>query len=290
MACCRSPAASWSSPKTKPHLPLLPEKNKLKLKHAESIKDVRVAWCSLSILERNLYGPVNLSLGPSWKKLATALQTVQLSRRSNILAPTSMIRCWARKEESSQNSYCCHSRSLIRWPMPPDGMAILYHLHLPWTLSSNSAVRSNQFGQNSQNPPPNNAMHKALSILKIIYVLQWLLCLCNVMATTTTTTTTSFNTILNASTIQAKAVGELHGHKSKHYRHDCDNDIRTVRATATATTRITIAKYVMNRSSDKPCLTLRIIHHLPPHPHQLFHHRPPTYASYSPNVLPNCIS
>ena len=37
-------------------------------------------------------------------------------------------------------------------------------------------------------------------------------------------------------------------------------------------------------------LTLRLILPSPPHHHQLFHHRPPTYASYSPNVLKNYIS
>ena len=41
--------------------------------------------------------------------------------------------------------------------------------------------------------------------------------------------------------------------------------------------------------SEWAMLTLRLILPSPPH-HQLFHHRPPTYASYSPNVLPNYIS
>ena len=46
-------------------------------------------------------------------------------------------------------------------------------------------------------------------------------------------------------------------------------------------------QYMIYYSSDKAYLTLRIILPHPPHHHQLFHHRPPTYASYSPNVLPN---
>ena len=45
--------------------------------------------------------------------------------------------------------------------------------------------------------------------------------------------------------------------------------------------------YIDIYSSDEAYPTLRIILPLPPHHHQLFHHRPPTYASYSPDVLPN---
>ncbi len=48
--------------------------------------------------------------------------------------------------------------------------------------------------------------------------------------------------------------------------------------------------YWLGYSRQWPCSTLRIILPHPPHHHQLFHHRPPTYASYSPHVLPNYIS
>ena len=53
---------------------------------------------------------------------------------------------------------------------------------------------------------------------------------------------------------------------------------------------ITIKLSSIYISRWKPCSALRIILLHPPHHHQLFHHRPPTYASYSPNVLPNYIS
>ena len=41
------------------------------------------------------------------------------------------------------------------------------------------------------------------------------------------------------------------------------------------------------QSRQWPYPTLRINLPHPPHHHQLFPHRPPTYASYSPHVLPN---
>ena len=60
--------------------------------------------------------------------------------------------------------------------------------------------------------------------------------------------------------------------------------------TVTSSIYIYTCTNTLSYSSDKPCLTLHLILPHPPHHHQLFHHRPPTYASYSPNVLPNYIS